>query len=556
MIFFPAKAKDLRTPLTMLYHWEKKAPNRMYLNQPISGQWNSYTWGKFSDNVRRMASAIKSKNFPKGSHIAIISKNCAHWLMADYAIWMAGHVSIPLYPNLNRDTVRKILAHSEAKLAFIGKLDDWPEIKEGIPQGFPTISFPYEPRENSEKWDEVITKHAPMSESPTRELDEVSTIIYTSGTTGDPKGVVHSFRTMAYAAENAVAEFQITPKDRFFSYLPLAHVAERLLTELVPLYGGATVSYAESLDKFPTNVKDTAPTVFLAVPRLWNKFKQKILQKMPEEKLNKLLRIPVVSSLVKMKIQKGLGTRKARVIGSGAAAIPEALQIWFAKLGIPIQDCYAMTENLAYSYAARADAIKIGYSGQPLPGVDVKLSESGEVLVKSGADLLEYYKNPEETKKIFTEDRFIRTGDLGELDDKGYLKITGRAKDNFKTSKGKYVAPSPIEKKMSESSHIEQICVVGDGLSQPMALVILSENAAKMSRDLLNSDLETSRKNTNSVLDHHEHVCKIVVLKEEWSPENNFLTPSLKVKRNVVEAAFSPRFEEWASQKTTIIWQD
>lgn len=176
--------------------------------------------------------------------------------------------------------------------------------------------------------------------------------------------------------------------------------------------------------------------------------------------------------------------------------------------------------------------------------------------MKSGADLIEYYKNPEETKQIFTEDRFIKTGDLGELDDNGFLKITGRAKDNFKTSKGKYVAPSPIEKKMSESSHIEQICVVGDGLSQPLALVILSENAATFSREVLNTDLENSRKSTNSIFDQHEHVCKIVVLKEEWSPENDFLTPSLKVKRNVVENAFKSKFEVWASEKTTIIWND
>lgn len=555
MIYFKAKQGELKTPLQMLYHWESTKPDTVYLNQPIDGQWHTFTWKETAEHVRRMATALKAKGFPPGSHIAIISKNCAHWMMADYAIWMAGHVSIPLYPNLNRDTVGKILKHSEAKMAFVGKLDDWKEIKAGIPDGFDMVAFPYEPRENSVQWDDLIKQNEPMSESPSRDLDEIATIIYTSGTTGDPKGVVHKFRSFGFAGTNVCWDLSIGAEDRFFSYLPLAHVAERLLTETAPLYAGAHVSFAESLLKFPQNVQDAGPTIFLAVPRLWTKFKLKILEKMPQKKLNLFLSIPILSSIVKKKIKKGLGCHNARIVGSGAAAISSNLQQWFDKLDIRIQDCYAMTENFAYSFVTRTENIRYGVSGQPLPGVDVKIGDGEEVLVKSDADLVEYYKNPEETAKIFSEDRFIRTGDQGEIDDDGFLKITGRVKDLFKTSKGKYVAPSPIESKLSASMFVEQICVVGDGLPQPLALVVLAEGTDRSLKEEIDEDLEMHRRKTNSSLDDHEHIQKVIVVKETWTTENKVLTPTFKIKRNVIESLYAKNIENWSSAPKSIVWE-
>jgi long-chain acyl-CoA synthetase len=555
MIYKQGQNDHLKTPLEMLYHWESTKPGKVYLRQPINDQWHEHTWAEVADQVRRMATALKNKGYEPGSHIAIISKNCAHWMMADYAIWLAGHVSIPLYPNLVRDSVTKILTHSEAKLAFVGKLDDWSEIQSGIPSGLPLIDFPYEPRENAESWDDLVQQNSPESTSPSRDLDDIATIIYTSGTTGDPKGVVHKFQSFAFAGTNAVTDLGIDYQDRFFSYLPLAHVAERLLTETAPLYAGATVSFAESLAKFPTNLSDSEPTVFLSVPRLWSKFQQKILAKLPQKKLNVLLKIPVISKLIQKKIQKGLGCHKARIIGSGAAPISESLLHWFDKLGIRIEDCYAMTENFAYSFVTRPDAIRYGSCGQPMPGVDVKINDQGEVLVKSNADMVDYYRNPEETAKIFDEGKFIKTGDRGEIDSNGFLKITGRAKDIFKTSKGKYIAPSPIEKKLSACQLIEQICVVGSGLAQPLALIVLAEGVEKADSSAINEELEHIRKTTNAALDHHEHVDKIVVVKTSWSTENNFLTPTFKIKRNVIETIYANNIDQWSQLKPTVLWE-
>jgi len=555
MIFFPAVEENIKTPLDMLYQWEEINPEGVFFRQPIAGQWHEFTWRQVGDQVRRMATALIARDYPQGSHIAIISKNCAHWVMADLAIWMAGHVSVPMYPNLNRESVGKILDHSDAKLVFVGKLDDWKEIQKGIPQEFPIIAFPYEPRENSASWDELIGAHEPLQGKVVRKLDEMATIIYTSGTTGEPKGVVHNFISPSYSATNVVKEFKITKDDTFFSYLPLAHVAERLLCETTPLYAGSKISFAESLSTFPDNVQETSPTIFLAVPRLWTKFKQKILVQVPQQKMSLLLNIPFLNKIVAKKIRTKLGIQNSRVIGSGAAAISDSLLRWFQKLGVNISDCYAMTENYAYSYVARPQAIRIGCSGQPLPGVDVKISDEGEVLIKCKADFVEYYKNPEETAKTFDKEGYIKTGDQGHLDDRGYLKITGRIKDLFKTSKGKYVAPSPIEKKISSNPYIEQICVVGDGMPSPIALVVLGEGTDLSKKDEISTSLEESRVRTNETLDGHEKVQKIIIVRETWSPENGFLTPTMKVKRPVVEKSYGTKIEAWTNESGNIIFE-
>lgn len=549
---FLQKAKELSEKV-FLFQPSFQSPQGLAKNETIL---KKITWAEAADEVLRVAHALKALSLAPRSHVAILSKNCAHWILADLAIWLAGYVSVPLYPNLTTETAKVIFEHSDVKAVFLGKLDKSAVMTAAIPANVQRISFPDVNDEQSLKWEDLVKSHSPLSDieiqNAKSNIKDVATIVYTSGTTGKPKGVMHSFESFSFAALNGVNHLNLGPHDRMFSYLPLAHVAERLLVEGFALYSGASVYFAGSLDQFSQNLKEAKPTVFLAVPRIWLKFQQGILSKFSQSKLNVLLSLPIVSHFVKNKVKKSLGLDQVTLPVTGAAPVSKELLDWFAKLGIEIQEAYGMTENLAYSHAQLAKKIKLGSVGQPMLGVSVKINSHGEFLVKSLSNMLGYYKDPEQTAAAF-EEGYLKTGDMGEIDDKGYLSLTGRVKDLFKTAKGKYVAPNPIELKLSNSSYVSQVCVVGQGLSQPLAIAILSPGLSSKDKESAKIELEKFLKEINSTLDPHERLSKIVFVDDAWSVENEFLTPTLKIKRNRIEQKYESSFENWENQRDRVI---
>ena len=539
------------SPLEMMYKWEEEKGNEVFLSQPINSIWHDWTWEEVMLEVRKMAAYIKSLNLEKKSKIAILSKNCAHWIMSDLAIMMSGHISVPLYPNLSAKILNKILIHSETKMMFVGKLDDFEKMKSGIPSNVNCVTYPFYSQDYP-KWNDLIRDVSPLQENVIRDHNELATIIYTSGTTGDPKGVMHKFYNFSFATTNAVNALPLKDES-FFSYLPLSHIAERLLIEMGSIYCGGKVSFAESLDTFAQNLSYSQPSVFLGVPRIWTKFQQGILAKLPQKKLNILLSIPIISSLIKKKIQKGLGLSKARNVFTGAATTPEALIRWFESLGIIIQEAYAMTENTCYSHVSFREKIKIGSVGQALPLCDVKLSDQNEIMIKHDALMDGYYKDEEQTNDTI-KNGWLYTGDEGEIDSEGFLKITGRVKDIFKTSKGKYVAPSPIELKLSANKNIEQVCIVGTEIAQPIALVVLSDRGRNKTKEDLISSLEKTLEVVNPKLEKHEKIHNIIIVNEEWTIENNLLTPTMKIKRNAIEKIYRINYQEWKDSSKKIVF--
>ena len=552
--------------LQRLYHWEKTAPDRVVLTQPMgAGAVTEFTWRQVMDQSRRMAAHLKAQGIGPGDKVALISKNTAWWLMTDFAIWMSGAVSVPLYPTLAADTIRQILSHSEAKLLFIGKLDGWVGMKSGVPEGLHCIAMPLAPAkadlpQGTEQWDKIIAGNQPMSGEPVRDGDDMSTIMYTSGTTGMPKGVMHSFATFAWSIDAGLKRIKLNQDARMLSYLPLSHVAERALVECGLLATGMSVFFAESLDTFTADLQRARPTVFFSVPRLWVKFQQGVSAKMPPAKLNLLLKIPILNGIIRKKILGALGLDQCTFAAGGAAPMPPQLLNWYANLGLPIIEVYGMTENCGVSHATLPGVQRPGTVGQPYEGVQSRLDPtSGEVQVKSEGLMLGYFKEPELSRNAFTADGWLHTGDKGALDVEGNLKITGRVKDLFKTSKGKYVAPAPIEDKLVMHNAVEACCVTGANLGQPLAVLMLNEGAVAQAatpegRAELETTLGEHLTQINASLDPHEQLACVVLVTEPWSVDNGFITPTFKVKRNRVEEVYAASYDKWESARKKVIW--
>lgn len=551
-------------PVERFLHWEAVQGQEIYMTQPFpDGKVVDYRWAEVGDQARRMATYLLSLNLPAGSSIALLGRNSAHWIMADLAIWMAGHVTVPLYPTLNADTVSYILEHSEAQLLFLGKMDGisdgWNSMQHAIPEHLPKIALPMAPRHDLPTWDSITARHEPLKQPQFAAPDALATIIYTSGSTGRPKGVMHSHRSMAAACAAMFDNFKMTPADRMLSYLPLAHAAERAVVELNSFYCGFHVFFSNGLDTFAEDLRRARPTVFFSVPRLWTKFYQAVSAKLPEKKLRRLLRIPLLNRLVRKKVLTQLGLRDARVTITGSAPLPPHIIEWYRGLGLEMLDGYGMSENFAASHFSRPGRVRIGYVGSPVFGVQARIAENGELEVKSPAQMLGYYKMPGKAEEDMTADGFFKTGDRGEIDEQGRLKITGRVKELFKTSKGKYVAPVPIEQRLGSHAALESICVTGSGLGQPIALAMLAPDVQQQlqgetARAALDGELRGLLDEVNAALEPHEQLDCLVIVREPWTMDNGFLTPTMKIRRNVIEERYMPHAESWVAERKPVLW--
>jgi long-subunit acyl-CoA synthetase (AMP-forming) len=335
---------------------------------------------------------------------------------------------------------------------------------------------------------------------------------------------------------------------------------DRAACETLSLLAGVQLFFAESLDTFLADLQRAEPTIFVSVPRLWLKFQLGVFQKVPPQKLKRLLAVPILNRLIKRKVLRGLGLHRVRLAISGSAPVPGELIQWYRDLGLELQEGYGMSENLAYSHISLPGQSRVGYVGAPQAGVQCRLSSTGEVLVKSPGDMLGYYKEPELSRESFDADGFLQTGDRGELDERGRLKITGRVKELFKTSKGKYVAPAPIENLINAHPRIELCCVLGSGQAAACAVLNLAESS-QVRRDepelraTVMGELEALLATVNAEVEEYERLQFLVVADRPWTVEDGQLTPTLKIKRDVIEQAMLPKLESWYGSRASIIWE-
>ena len=547
------------------YEWEKQLKDKPYLKQPFGDKWEEYTWGEVGDMARRLATGLKSLNLREGAHIGIYSKNCREWIISDLAIVMAGYVSVPFFPSLNGKELAYIMDYGDVDALFIGKIETWDQIKDDLPEGMPLIKFPhYDGCSNVTKgheWFKFIDSHEPMQNPNKPKLSDLWTIIFTSGTTGNAKGVMLTYQAIdgikvVLDDPNNPLGIKHDGNNDFISYLPLNHIFERVVIEWCSFRYGGTISFVESLDTFAKNLKAVQPHVFAAAPRVWTKLQLGLLTKFPQKKLDKLLKIPLLSSLLKKLIKKGLGFSKARIVVSGSAPMPVELIEWFRKVGVYITNGYGMTENCAIcSSVDGRDFEKLHTVGQPQKGVKLKIDEeTGEILMKGPFIMKGYYKNEELTNTTL-RGGWLHTGDKGFLDEDNYLHITGRVADSFKTSKGEYIEPLTLEQYFVNINEIEEVCVVGLGIAQPLCLIQLSEIGKNTSKEVISKMLTDRLAKVNSDLVNYKKISTLIIVKDEWTQQNGIVGPTQKLKRGAIEDKYSKDYLNWHNFNEEVIFE-
>lgn len=570
-----------------------------YLPQPdclaakINGKWITYSTQAVQDIVNQISLGLLKSGIKKDDKIAIISFNRPEWVWVDLAIQQLGAVSVPMYPNITVADYEYIFKDAGVSMVFVGNQDLFEKVNEATKELDEVKNiYSFDKLENAEHWsklNELANGEDPEQlQSYKDEVlpEDLVTIIYTSGTTGKPKGVMLTHSNVVSNTLAVSKVYPITPgKGRTLSFLPLCHIFERTGT-YVYLYMGVSIYYAESIETIGENLKEVKPHSFATVPRLLEKVYEKIVKKGQQLSGTKKklffwamdlgekfelgksmgfwynLKLALARKLIFSKWKEALGG-EVKFIVSGAAALQPRLARVFWAAGIPILEGYGMTESspgISFTRYDPKDA-RIGCVGLALDGVEIRIAEDGEILTRGPHVMKGYYKRPDLTAKEIDEDGWLHTGDIGEMAEGRFLKITDRKKEIFKTSGGKYIAPQLIENKFKESMFIDQLMVVGEGEKFPAALIVpsfegLKDWCSQMDIDYLNNQemlshpevkekIKTEIALKNESFAQYERIKKFELLAVEWAIETGELTPTLKLKRRIIHKKFKQVIEQF-----------
>ncbi|MBI3855525.1 MAG: long-chain fatty acid--CoA ligase [Planctomycetes bacterium] len=548
-------ASEPRTLAELFTQGIEKFPRPDRFLQKTNGAYHPVSTEEFARRVRACAGALASIGIARGDRVAILSYNRVEWAIADYACQLLGAADVPIYSTLPADQVAYILQDSGSKAVFAENAEQVAKVRGVVPH---VVSFV--PADGAVSFEDFLKKgkDAPPA---TVEPEDVATIIYTSGTTGVPKGVALTHRNLVSNTLASASAFDVTPADTILSFLPLSHSFERIFDYLFFSWGAA-IAYAEHVDKVAENLLEIRPAIMAAVPRFYEKVYSKIRKSVGEQKPWKQglfewaravgatagefhrhgkrpppglrFRVWLANLLVLNKLKGRVGGR-IRFFVSGGGALSRDVAEFFYSLGLPILEGYGLTETSPVLCVNRLGSTRLGTVGPPIPGVEIKIAADGEILARGPNIMKGYYNKPEETEKVMV-DGWFATGDIGEFDAEGFLKITDRKKDLFKTSGGKYIAPSVIEGRLKLSPRILNAVVIGDARKFPSALIVAAKGS---SREEIAQEVAA----LNESLAHHEQIKKFELLENDFTIEGGELTPTMKVRRKVVEKKYKAQID-------------
>lgn len=572
------------------YFQLKSYPKDDCLVNKINGMWEPTSTEDYINQFNALSRGLIKLGVQPGDKIGLISNNRTEWNITDMAIQQVGAIGVPIYPTISKEDYEYIFNNAELSYCFVSDEELYQKVKAVQPRVLSLKEiYTYENVKDASHWsslklepEKALDDEIDKRKSAIQPGDMV-TMIYTSGTTGKPKGVMLSHNNLLSNAKASKTRLPVSSDAKSLSFLPVCHVYERMLLYLYQLTG-VSIYFAESLDTIGDNLKEVQPDVFTAVPRLLEKVFDKIIAKGEElSGIKKKLffwavslgeeydihgksgwykfKLGIARKLIFSKWQEALGGN-TKAVASGSAALSPRLARIFLAAGIPIMEGYGLTETspVVSVNCEDNDGVRIGSVGRPLDGVDVKIAEDGEILVKGPNVMLGYYKLPDKTKEVLEDDGWFHTGDIGEIKD-GFLRITDRKKEIFKTSGGKYIAPQVMENKFKESRFIEQIMVIGEGEKMPAALIVPAfDFVEEWCKRKGISDVDTREKliSNQKVIDriqeevdrynqnfgHWEMVKRFELLPQEWSVETEELTPTLKLKRRVIRDKYAEQYEK------------
>ncbi len=542
------------------------------------GTWRAYDTQEILDVSQRLALGLMALGVKPGDKVAIGSGNRSEWTLVDQAILRIGAVTIPIYPTSSKDDYAYILKHAAVNVCFASNAEIHAKAAH---EGGPAHLFTFDRVEGVRHWTDVLALGNASDLDTLRaherqvDTDHLATIIYTSGTTGKPKGVMLTHRNIISNLEASISRFPVDSKAKAISFLPLSHIYERMLMYMY-MRTGVSIYFQESLEDLGDRIREVRPDVFTAVPRLLEKIYDKIIAK--GEALTGIKRwlffwaldlgfrydvhgtswwyrvqLRVARKLIFSKWVEALGGR-VRVVASGSAALQVRLARVFNAAGVPVMEGYGLTESSPVISVndLRNDGLRFGTVGKPIPGVEVRIAEDGEILARGPNIMKGYYLDPEMTRETLDAEGWLHTGDIGEVTKEGFLRITDRKKEIFKTSGGKYVAPQVLENRLKASRFIEQAMVIGENRKFPAALIVPDyaflkdycalKNIPFESREQVMKDKRVVDRifqevqEANAEIGHWEQVKKIALLPAEFTIEAGDLTPSLKLRRKVILA--------------------
>lgn len=497
-------------------------------------EWLARSWDEFEAAVHEFASALLAKGLAKGASVAILAGNVPEWTIADIGAIAAGGVGVGIYPTSSREQCEFIIDHSDAEFVVVDSIMQLEKIAEFCERsGKVKEVICLEQAANATSWPEFLQhgrERLSVQMARIEELgfgaahEDTAIMVYTSGTTGLPKGAMLSHAYVLNSVESLRRSVPIFDTDVSFSYLPGCHVAERISGIYNRLYNGTPAYFVDDLSRLNEYMQEVRPTVFASLPRFFEKIHASIVAAHGAETVD-----PQV-------VRDAFGGR-IRLLTSGGAPLPQEIARFFADAGVPILQAYGLTENICVAFNTVTD-LKFGTVGKPMPMCEVRIAEDGEILVKSPMMFSGYYKQPEKTAEMFTGDGWLLTGDLGEIDADGFLKITGRKKEMIVLSSGKNVAPALIENLVKESHLISHCVVYGDGRSYCVALITI--NAAEAAgRSDIDAEVAAAVAAANSHVSRSEQIKRYEILPRELSGELGEVTPTHKVKREVVARNFA-----------------
>ncbi|MCJ9427739.1 AMP-dependent synthetase/ligase [Kordiimonas marina] len=538
---------ELKTALDNLNHWATVKPDEPWLVDLKGGEEQPITWAEAKAEIEAVAAALAHRLPGTGRKAALLSRNRAHWILADLAILRSGHMTVPVFTTMRPDTFRYVLDFSDTELLFLGEATNWELVKPMVPDHVTIVTLPGVPEsEGNVTWDALVQegKGLPIPNMPDR--NEPATVIFTSGTTGKPKGVMHSLQTLAEATYGLTVNSDTEEGWRFFSYLPLAHLAERLIIELHCLASGGVITFNEGLESFTDDLRAAKSDYFFGVPRIWEKLVQGVLAGVGGDAAAlKAMLTGENAELVAAGIREKLGFGSVRQLVSTSAPTPPVIKEWFNLFGLEFLDGYGQTEILPITTTPKG-CEKRGSVGRPSAGIEVRITDEGELIARGPGCSLGYYKAPDKTAETF-RDGWVYTGDRAEIDEDGYVTLKGRVKETFKTAKGKYVAPGPIETQFLQSDLIEQAVIVGHGLPQPVLLIVASPHGQALPPKAFEADMRQLIADINAEQEHHAQIGAVILAAEPWTIENGVLTHTMKIRRDRILDRFGAEIEDAAS---------